>query len=184
MSLRFYRFDITANLCFESKLNKEQQMLVYVSMCLCVKSPPLSWIPDEWKSFENTFLEDKIETNVIWNLLMVCTGENAVYLRRHRQKHQEWSWIVWTLHSARLWVRGLYRHLFVVVSVFLLAILPAGDFFIFSSHLLQLSSKVLWSILAGHKQSRLNWEIFSDFQVSESSLVFVRRADLHTWLGA
>ena len=34
MCLRFYRFDISANLCFESKFNKEQQMLGYVSMCV------------------------------------------------------------------------------------------------------------------------------------------------------
>ena len=47
MSLRFYRFDITANLCFESKMNKEQQMLSYLSMCLYVKRPPLSLVLDE-----------------------------------------------------------------------------------------------------------------------------------------
>ena len=47
MSLTFYTFDITANLCLQSKLNKEQQMLGYVSMCLYVKSPPLSVILDE-----------------------------------------------------------------------------------------------------------------------------------------
>ena len=37
-------------------------------------------------------------------------------------------------------------------------------FFIFSPYLLQLSSKVLWSILTRHRQSRLTWEIFSDYQ--------------------
>ena len=42
-----------------------------------------------------------------------------------------------------LLVRELYKPLFVVVSVFLLAIIRAGDFFIFSLHPLQLPSKVL-----------------------------------------
>lgn len=98
---RFYSFDMTANLCFESKWYKEQQMLDYVSMCLYVKSPPLTFILDEWKAFETTFLEGKIKTNVIWNWLMVVFGKNAVYLRRHRQKQREWSRIVWKLDSVR-----------------------------------------------------------------------------------
>lgn len=42
-----------------------------------------------------------------------------------------------------LWMRGLYELLCVVVSVFLLALIRAGDFFIFLLHPLRLSSKVL-----------------------------------------
>ena len=166
------------NLCFESKLNKEQQMLGYLSMCLYEKSPPLSSILDEWKSFESTFLKSKIETNVVWNLINgVCWQEWRLFEKTQAKTSRMILNSMDASYRSLLCAWLVHSSICTIVSVILPAILRAGDFFIFSPHLLQLSSKVLWSILAGHRWSRLNWEIFSDFQVSDYWLVFVLRAD-------